>query len=373
LTTSQFNQPAKPEAPQPSTLFTTLCQDVLGVQRAGLLPAGTLAALAGPALLFPAGSEIDLPPAGLWITAFTRQDHYLPAADIGAGAAMDWAVPLWSSRGLDGVLFLKENHSHNPLTEEEMEIAQAAGERLLDLLAGAEMARLAMELLGQQLARTHVMEGQGRRVLHDEVLPNLHTALLYLNDTPTSPDEKRQTMQALTDAHRRISDLMREMPMPLPHRLAQNGLGAALKTLVEVDFANQFSQTHLYIHPEAAQKAREMPSYIAEALFFACRELIRNAAVHGRGGQVERSLALAVHMQWQDELCLVIEDDGVGPQDTGNKVETGPLKKTGNSGSGLRIHSAILAAVGARLDISARPEGGTRAMIRIRPGASNQS
>jgi signal transduction histidine kinase len=342
-------------------LFETLCLDVLEVQQAVLVPAGTLATLAGPPLLFPEGTETSLPPLNQHAALFNRQVRCLPAAQLGLGPGADWAVPLWSSRGLDGVLYLKEKSSRNPFSEEEIEIAQTAGERLLDLLAGAEMARLAMDLLGQRLAQARVMDGQGRRVLHDEVLPELHTALLYLSEDPPAAEEKQLAMDALARAHRRIARLMREMPLPAPHHLTQSGLGAALQAMLEEDFAGQFSTVSLEIQPEAAQKTREMPLYISEALFFAARELVRNAAAHGRGEEPRRELCLQVRFTLEGGLRLVIDDNGIGYQ-----PEPEPASDPARgSGSGLRIHSAILAAVGAGLEVTARPEGGTRAVITV--------
>ncbi|MBE0699502.1 MAG: hypothetical protein IH586_21475, partial [Anaerolineaceae bacterium] len=350
-----------------SILFQTLCLEVLEVQQAVLIPAGTLATLAGPPLIFPEGSELFLPQVALYANQFTRQARFLPAAQAGMRAGADWAIPLWSSRGLDGVLYLKEKPNSNPFSEEEIEIAQTAGERLLDLLAGAEMARLAMNLLGQSLAQVRVMDGQGRRILHDEVLPELHTALLYLSEETAGPVEKNLAMDALAKAHRRIAGLMRDMPLPVPHRLAQNGLGAAIQTMLEYDFSNQFSAVAINIQPEAAQKAREMPLYVSEALFFAARELVRNAADHARGDQVDRDLCLGIHLTLDDELRLIIEDNGIGYQQDADTNGSSEQTQRKGSGSGLRIHSAILAAVGASLEISGRPEGGTQAVIRVAP------
>lgn len=366
----QLTAPQSGQVPQvtPSTaasdLFKTLCMDVLGVEQAVLIPAGALATLAGPPLVYPEGCEISLPQVAQYANRFTRQVHFLPAAQAGMETGADWAIPLWSSRGLDGVLYLKESPRRSLFSEEEIEIAQTAGERLLDLLAGAEMARLAMNLLAQRLAQARVMDGQGRRVLHDEILPELHTALLYLSQEDASPGEKQQAMDALTKAHRRIATLMREMPMPAPHRLTQSGLGAALQTLVENDYASQFSQVSVDLQPEAVRIAGELPLYVSEALFFAARELVRNAADHARGGEAARPLCLTVQLRLENGLCLAIEDDGIGYQaepDAG--AGENPTRRTG---SGLRIHSAILAAVGASLEITNRPGGGTRASIRMK-------
>lgn len=355
-------QAAQPDSSASTlTLFRTLCLEVLEVQQAVLVPAGALATLAGPPLVFPEESETTLPPLSQHATRFTRQVRCLSAAQIGSGAGIDWAVPLWSSRGLDGVLYLKEKTSRNPLSEEEIEIAQTAGERLLDLLAGAEMARLAMDLLGQRLAQARVMDGQGRRVLHDEVLPELHTALLYMSEDPPADKERNLAIDALVRAHRRLAGLMREIPVLAPHHLAQSGLVAALQSMLEADFAGQFFSVSLAIQPEAAQRAREIPLFINEALFFAARELIRNASSHGRGEEQNRNLCLWVNFTLQDGLHLVIEDNGIGYDP---EREATPESDRGG-GNGLRIHSAILAAVGASLEVTGRPEGGTRAVITV--------
>jgi two-component sensor histidine kinase len=100
-------------------------------------------------------------------------------------------------------------------------------------------------------------------------------------------------------------------------------------------------------------------------LFFAARELVRNAADHARGDQLERDLCLEVHLALAKELCLVIEDNGIGYQQDADTSINSELSRRKGSGNGLRIHSALLAAVGASLEISNRPEGGTRAVIRV--------
>ncbi len=368
-------------------LFETLCRDVLEVRLACLAPTGALATLAGPPLTYPAGEEPPALDPSHWTAVFSRPVHALPAEQAGAQTGCDWAVPLWSRRGLDGVLFLGEKVNGSPFTEEEIEIAQTAGERLLDLLAGTEMARLAMDLLRQRLAQARLIDGQGRRVLHDEVLPELHTALLLLSSyaqdahapaepvqgTQVSKAQVQQAMEALAGAHRQIADLMREMPASAPHRLAQGGLAAALRALIEHDFASVFNEVEWQIEPEAEAYARGLPLFISEVLFFAARELVRNAAVHGReageggyGSGSQKDLHLKIGLALPGDLCLTVEDDGAGyrPEKQGS-AGSQAINSRGGAGSGIRIHSAMLAAVGARLEVLPLPERGTRAVIYI--------
>ena len=75
----------------------------------------------------------------------------LDPAQFGGAA---WAVPLWSERGLVGVLLLGDKRDGGLYTQEEIEIARASGERLMDTLATAEMARRLMALQRQRLAES---------------------------------------------------------------------------------------------------------------------------------------------------------------------------------------------------------------------------
>jgi signal transduction histidine kinase len=264
-----------------------------------------------------------------------------------------WAVSLWSERGLIGVLLLGEKRDGGLYTQEEIEIARASGERLIDTLATAQVSARLMALLRQRIAQVRVMEGQGRRVLHDQVLPQLHAAILNLGALPGDP-AVQQAVGALTQAHRQISDLMHDSASAAPRRLAQQGLIAALRASVESDFEGAFDRVAWRSSPGADQAVGRLPLYVLEVLFFAAQELIRNAARHGRGKDPQRALRLAVVL---DESSLAIEDDGVG------FGATAPVEEKAHNG--LRFHSTMLAAVGGSLEIAALPGQGTRATIHF--------
>jgi signal transduction histidine kinase len=357
---AQLTHTGAPDDPAAERLFATLCHDILGVERAGLVPTGSLAALAGP-LIYPPGVEHDLPEASAWSARFEPGIHCLAVEEVRGGWV--WAVPLWGPNGLAGVLFLGKKPSGGPLSEEEVELAQTGGERLLDMQAGSEMARLSMELLRRRLAHQRVLEGQGRRVLHDEILPELHTAILYLGAQADPSPETRQAVETLSSAHRRIADLLRAAGPAAPARLAEEGLVAALQSLLATDLAGEFQSVTWQVQPQAEMLAREMPLFAAEVLYFAARELLRNAARYGRGGDPSRRLSLTISLAESSRPAgkarLLIADDGVGF----NPAASGEFS-TG-TGSGLRLHSAMLAAVGATLEIGAPPEGGTQAIIEF--------
>lgn len=161
------------------------------------------------------------------------------------------------------------------------------------------------------------------------------------------------TIERLVAVHRRISDLMRELPLATPHRLATGGLAAALPDLLSGAFATAFQRVVCDLEPAAAERARVLPLFSAEVLFFAVRELVRNAARYARGGQPDRPLTVWIALrQTAGRLILSVEDDGVG-------MGYAPF----NPGDGLRIHTALLAAIGASFELSPRPGGGLKASI----------
>ncbi|MBC7813329.1 MAG: hypothetical protein H7175_19375, partial [Burkholderiales bacterium] len=91
----------------------------------------------------------------------------------------------------------------------------------------------------------------------------------------------------------------------------------------------------------------------------AVRESVRNAAVHGRGTDATSPLNLSVQVVFEPQkgLAIHISDDGVGVEGA-NAVSSG-------SGSGLALHSALLAAVGGSLTLQARQPHGTQVCLLV--------
>jgi signal transduction histidine kinase len=241
-------------------------------------------------------------------------------------------------------------------------VASACAERILDALAGEQLARVAVSLLRQRIAQVQVMSAQHKRVLHDEVLPQIHLALLKVEALRASapaavtPDDSKidDAITALTQAHRRVSGLVREMSNAVPTRLESEGLAAALQSALDHDFRDSFDRVEWRADPAAVDRARHLPLFASEVIFSAAQEAIRNAAKHGRGGDAQRPLHLEVALQNGSSLKIIIGDDGVGR-------EAGPAE--GESGSGLRFHGAMLAVIGGTLSVEDRPDGGTRVLI----------
>jgi signal transduction histidine kinase len=331
--------------------FRALCENVLNTRRAYLAAVGPLAPLVGPPLHYPDSVAVTLPALTPLAARFVSPQILVQAVDAAQYAGAQWAVPLWSERGLIGLLLLGEKSDGGLYSQEEIEIARSSGERLIDTQASAEMARRLMALQRQRLAESQVVDRQTRRALHDDVLPRLHAAMLSLNGTPDSAE----ALGLLGDAHHQISELLRAMPSARAPEVARLGLLAALRQMVDDDLGRAFDAVTWQIEPEAEAQARLIPTLTAEVLFYAAREAIRNAARHGRpdpGGPLHLTLAAT----WREGLSLLIEDDGAG---------LGTASSPGGSGQGLALHSTLLAVVGGTLAVESEPGRYTRVSLRL--------
>ncbi len=363
-----YEQLLTPSAPwvDAATPFRALCQDVLGAQIAHLVALGPLAPLAGPPLTYPDGAPPPPPTLAELVPQFSSPQTMCvpldPTRRARSGGAT-WAVPLWSERGLIGVLLLGAKRDGGLYTREEIEIARASGERLVDTQASVGMARRLMALQRQRLAESQVLDRRARRALHDDILPRLHTAMLSLEGA------SEEALALLTGVHRQISDLLHEMPAATAPKVARLGLFSALRQVVEQELEGAFDRVSWRIEPPAQAAAGRLSPLTAEVLFYAAREAVRNAACHARDPQGERPLYLDIFGTCREGLQLFIEDNGVGlgaagpsegekagPDDTPSGVE---------GGHGLALHGTMMAVVGGSLAVESVPQVYTRVVLTL--------
>lgn len=343
------------------TPFRALCDEILGARVAYLAAIGPLSPLVGAVLVYP--TKNAGPPTFAPSTLAARfpdpQTLCIPVEPAQFGGAV-WAVPLWSERGLIGVLLIGDKREGGLYSQEEIELARAVGERLIDTQASAEMAKRLMALQRQRLTEGQVIDRSARRTLHDDVLPRLHAALLTLSSVPEERSPAiSSVISALSEVHHEIANLMQSMPATVTPEVANLGLVGALKQVVDLDLGRAFDGVTWRVEPEAERMARDMSSLTAEVVFFAAREAVRNAAHHARAGDISVPLHLTVSATWHNGLQVAIEDDGIG-------LTTASGSPAG-SGRGLALHSTLMAVIGGTLAIESPTGKGTRILLSL-PG-----
>ena len=290
-----------------------------------------------------------------------------------------WVLPIFDERGLVAALYLGPRQDGGAFTDEDMNLAQACGQRILDTLGDHEAMQAVSGLLRRRIVDVNLLGAQHRRVLHDEILPQMHLALLRLEtlrselDTDTdhskrldSSEECREqvlyeAIDMITDAHRRLATMMRTTAPGAPHRLERDGMMHAIQTMLEQDFQSSFDELEWCVSEETATAIDEVtPPAIAELIFAAVQEALRNAARHARGNDVHRHLRLTLSASYNREgpyLEVIVADNGVGI--------TSASSATTSTGGGLLTHSALLAIAGGSLNIKSSPGEGVTVKILL--------
>jgi signal transduction histidine kinase len=352
--------------------FEALCANVLEARRACLFALGLLAPLSSAPLVYPKESRVGIPSLLDVTRRFESPEEMSLQLDLGEGWGSSLAVPLWGARGLVGIFILGDKQNGGLYTQEEVEIARAAGERMVDARAGAEMARRLFSLQRERLVKSQVLDRRVRQVLHDEILPQVHTAMLNLSAMVDSQHSRgSETVNLLGEVHRQLADLLRTAPAMTVPTAVRLGLVGALRQIVDEELRESFDEAVWEIEPEAEQAADSLPPVVMEVFYLAAREAMRNAARHGRGPGEHGRLALVVSLKQRDGLCLVVEDNGVGLRPGRIAPGASPADGDGEqgSGSGLALHSTMMAVIGGTLSIESKPGAFTRVILKLPPQA----
>src|SRR2546421_1904021 len=362
-------------------LFFHLCQDVLAVKCARMtVMAGSVRRIfsyrwplgakeqfmyTGPA--FAPGNGVDEMP---------DKGNRAPARvsiNIDGQPMICWVLPIYDELGLVAMLYLGPRQDGGAFTDEDMDLAHACGQRILDTLGDHEAMQAVAALLRRRIVDVKLLGAQHRRILHDDILPQMHLALLRLEtlrailgadkqtkESTTPPEEVlNDVVERISDAHRRLASMMRATAPSAPHRLEREGMMSAIHTMLEQDFQLAFDEVEWRVSEETANCIDEVtPPAIAELIFAAVQEALRNAARHARGSDVHRRLRLTLKASCDridPHLEVIVADDGVGIISASSS--------TSGTGGGLLTHSALLAIAGGSLTIKSAPGEGVTVRI----------
>lgn len=339
------------------TSFKAICTQVLVSRWAYLKPVGPLVSLFGSELVYPKSFDhlkVELAEAEIRATV---NELYFPLT-CAAGGRESWVIPLWNGRGLCGLLAVGEKMDGGLYSQEEMEIARSAAERLMDLQVSAEITRRLAALQRKQLVESQVVDSRTRRMLHDDVLPRLHALLLDLSER-TEIANITEILQGVSDIHRQLADLLHDMPASGVPQVQRHGLVKAIQRAAEDEFGGAFDRLDWQIETGIDARLINLPDAQAEVLYHASREVIRNAARHAQPVHNQGLLCLQIGFAWKEGLEILIQDNGVGMQPANGDVQQG--------GQGLVLHSTLLAVIGGSLEIESKAEEFTRVRIFIPP------
>ncbi len=323
--------------------FDQICLNLLRTEKAVVIPAGSISSFLPDRITYPR-DYLSMP------TPFTIPDNPDGNSEPLPLDSEDfhWAVPLTSSRGLDGWLFIGKHTDGGFYTREEINISRAAVMRLMDSLAAAEIARRLVNLQRQKQTETRLLDQRSRQILHDDILPLLHTSLLTAPHGPAAGQ--------ITEAHRLISNLLREAPPPPPSEIARSGLLPAVERLTRNEAELMKAELIVDMGDPVITAASTLSQEEAETLYYAVRECLRNISKHAQApGPAVLKIILKVSVN--DMLEISIKNNG--DQKTCESMDTA------STGEGLRLHNAMLAVFGGGIHLEHLSNGDTRVIIRL--------
>jgi signal transduction histidine kinase len=266
-----------------------------------------------------------------------RQAGLLLAAGLGLTALISWQLAMVGrrTRQIERLVHLRTT----ALREAHERIAREMDERMrledeIHSTAAREQERVGHDLhdsLGQKLT--------GAMFLSRGLLRQLE------QDGRAESESARRLNETLKDAVAEVRRMARGL---VPVAIGEDGLADALRRLAEESrqtfgIACMFRQSSG--HPPVGPAAEE--------LYYIAREAIHNAARHARPRLIQIDLAEEAG-RWR----LSVEDDGCGM----------PPEPEQRGGLGLRIMRHRAATVGAAIEFTALPGGGTRMVCR--PGGA---
>ena len=345
-----------------SSFFEHLCQQILMTQKALLLGNNHMLPIHNFHLCYPDDdtfqedivSKLNYQALGL-----AEQELIYPAQfDFVRG--IYWMVPLWGEMGRIGTLFLGKKIDNSLYTREEVEIARAACERLLDTKASIQMTKLLMDLQRDQLVQSQLLDQRSRRLLHDELLPDLHALMIELSASKSGKTNTDEIIDSLESIHKRLSDLLHAIPESFSPEISRYTLIDAIKKLPELNDKDCFSIVTWDISEFSNGIIESLPIQVREILYFAIREVIRNAANHGGVIDGHEQHQLELEITTGKNLKISIKDFGCGV-DVNHFVD----RISAGGGKGLLIHQTMMAIIGGNMTVESVPGQFTKVVLQL--------
>lgn len=301
--------------------FGYLCKDVLEATKAALVFRGKIPYISDTNIYYPEDtptttfdfSEVDPNPENPNIQYLDKDRFY--------GFVI--RVKIESVLFGDSYLILGQKENGGLFAEEEIEIARITGTWLVHSLFLEETGNILEELQRKKIQEQRLSDQKTRQILHDEILPEIHSLILEISNDK-SGSLNSQYANSLTELHKRISSLLREMS-DTGLEISRIGLIPMLQKLQDDEAKD--SNLIWDIDPNTNSQAANYPPEVQEVLYYAFRESLRNAVKYS--GELRSNIFICI--QYRNGLSIQIKNE-IGKE----------LVPVSSSGQGLKIHSALL-------------------------------
>ncbi|MGJ4787044.1 ATP-binding protein [Leptospira koniambonensis] len=322
--------------------FGYLCKDVLETTKAALIFQGKIPYISDTNIYYPentAPETFDF--SKIALNPETPNIQYLDK-DQFSGFVI--RVKIESVLSEDAYLILGQKENGGLFAEEEIEIAQVTGTWLVHSLFLEETGNILEELQRKKIQEQRLSDQKTRQILHDEILPEIHSLILDISNEKSGSLNSKYA-NSLTELHKRISSLLREMS-DTGLEISRLGLIPMLQKLKNSEAKD--SNLIWEIDPNMNSQIDNYPPEVQEVLYYAFRESLRNAVKYS--GELRSDIY--IHIQYENGIFIQIKNE-IGKDRISVR----------SSGQGLKIHSALLKIFQGSLTLEF--PSSKEAMIRI--------
>lgn len=301
--------------------FGYLCRDVLETQKAALIFQGKIPYISDTNIYYPE----DIPSETFNFSKLdpNPKNPNIQYLDKDQFSGFVIRVKIESVLSEDAYLILGQKENGGLFAEEEIEIARITGTWLVHSLFLEETGNILEELQRKKIQEQRLSDQKTRQILHDEILPEIHSLILEISNDK-SGSLNSQHSNSLTELHKRISSLLREMS-DTGLEISRLGLIPMLQKLENSDAKD--SNLIWEIDPKVNSQTENYPPEVQEVLYYGFRESLRNAVKYS--GDVQSQIVIAI--QYENGISIQIK----------NEIGKDPISVR-SSGQGLKIHSALL-------------------------------
>ncbi|EMY76978.1 putative membrane protein [Leptospira weilii serovar Ranarum str. ICFT] len=317
--------------------FDILCSDILETSSALFINESRIPFITDMILQYPNKTKIENIDTFRNLNIFFEKENiaYLEEKNVNDFVLR---IKVENDHSGEGLLFLGQKINGGLYAEEEIETAKATVSWMLSSLFTESNSLVLSSLQRKHTEEQRISDYKTRQILHDEILPEIHSSILILSQLQNESAFSEQ-IQLLTNLHKRVSSFLRELP-DTSLEIARLGLIDALIRLTGSEF--ETSRFDWSYDPELKERFPISKPEILEILFYASRESIRNAVKYsGEGNPKKISISFLEKHGEKKGILIQIK----------NQIEKNRTQSVESAGQGLKIHSALLKVFGGYLTL----------------------
>lgn len=235
-----------------------------------------------------------------------------------------------------GYLFLGKKLNQELFTEEELELAKFGLKNLIELNELILLSKNLLDLKKEQILENRTFDNLTRRILHDEILPEIQTILI---EEDSKKNKNSEFSEKLIFVHKKISNLLKQIP-EYKIEINEANFFAEIKNLIR----NENPDSEIFIDIKKISPLEFLNRIEIEILYYAIREFVRNISKYAKKESEKLEIEFSA-IEDGNKLILELKDNGIGFNQNQEKK---------GSGNGILIHKALLNSIHADLEIQSK-------------------